>query len=586
MHDVLRPRQPALRIPHALALQVPESLKLLYGRADGVDALPVDAGEPLERIVPGVGKAEHLREQPLGLQRHLPVAQVLVRHHRVVSALLYAEHRHDALPRGPPGILPAPGSCFAWRIAASFPRLLLDAKDVSLYPESRAIGLWTSASGRRERPAPRPAFPSDPASFRKRDGFGAPSARNGSSPGAPASPGEHDLEARPLVDEDAIDRASEQVSVDLLEPALLKRPHEVPDLFPPRLHGAWVGARQHGSALSFGPPASLRQGPDVFDRRPPVHVAFVSGEQARGRLGGRLRFAPPRPSPPFRGGRRRRVARRGHSVSQRARDRVGDRGVLHPPHVPLGAVAGAHEEILHDLPPAERHPMPAFRPPQEPVGERAARRRAPGSPGLLAGPGAFLRLLPCLFVDYRGMRALRYIALLLRHGAVELLAHGHAMRLARDEGALVHGVPDDGIDPRAVPGGFLGDGALAVSVHAEPAVERAGRLEALARKRLRYLRARLPADRELEDAPHRGRRLFEYREPHRILRVDDVAEGRRAVGPHPAPPLGAERRLDPYRRVPAVRGVRDVADRDVGRQAVDVVAEGVYPLPQADEAHA
>lgn len=67
MHNVLGAGQAAEAVAQAPPLEVAVLLELAHAGADGVDALAVYAGQALERVVPLLGQAQHLREQPLGL---------------------------------------------------------------------------------------------------------------------------------------------------------------------------------------------------------------------------------------------------------------------------------------------------------------------------------------------------------------------------------------------------------------------------------------------------------------------------------------------------------------------------------------
>lgn len=92
--DILHIHDLALAVPEPITDYVSSSLQLLQGRSDAVRALLADFGQAPGGVVPVLRQGQHHGEQPFGFQRQPRVAQVVVRHHRVVAGFLNTKYRH------------------------------------------------------------------------------------------------------------------------------------------------------------------------------------------------------------------------------------------------------------------------------------------------------------------------------------------------------------------------------------------------------------------------------------------------------------------------------------------------------------
>lgn len=92
--DILHIHNLALAIPEPVADYVSGSFQLFQGGADAVRALLTDFGQAPGGVVPVLRQGQHHGEQPFGFQRQPRVAQVVVRHHRVVAGFLNTKYRY------------------------------------------------------------------------------------------------------------------------------------------------------------------------------------------------------------------------------------------------------------------------------------------------------------------------------------------------------------------------------------------------------------------------------------------------------------------------------------------------------------
>ena len=94
MDDILVPGKLAVFVMSLLALDVPSLLQLHNSPLDGIPAFPADVGQAPDGVVPVLRQAQHLAQQPDGLQGKPRVRQVIVAHHRVVLVLLDTADSH------------------------------------------------------------------------------------------------------------------------------------------------------------------------------------------------------------------------------------------------------------------------------------------------------------------------------------------------------------------------------------------------------------------------------------------------------------------------------------------------------------
>ena len=92
--DILHIHDLSLTVPQAVTDYVPGPFQLFQGGADAVRSFLADFREPPGGVVPVLRQGQHHGEQPFGFQRQSRIAQVVVRHHRVVAGFLNAKYRH------------------------------------------------------------------------------------------------------------------------------------------------------------------------------------------------------------------------------------------------------------------------------------------------------------------------------------------------------------------------------------------------------------------------------------------------------------------------------------------------------------
>ena len=96
--DVLRAGELPLSVAHPCADDVSRLLQLPHRFTNGVHALAIDDGQPLEGVVPCFGQGEHDRQQSFGFQRQVLVFQMMIRHNGVIPCFLNAKDSHYSSP--------------------------------------------------------------------------------------------------------------------------------------------------------------------------------------------------------------------------------------------------------------------------------------------------------------------------------------------------------------------------------------------------------------------------------------------------------------------------------------------------------